>query len=86
MATTFILTIIDSDGEILFQQVDEDETALKTAAVEWMREQYPDYFDTAELADASREGFNDDYDYIVNFADNVENAPRITIRPVDEAV
>jgi hypothetical protein len=84
MDVTYILTITDIDGEILFQQIG-DEAELESAAVQWMQEQYPDYFATDRLADAGREGYDDDYDYIVHFTETIENAPHITIRPADVA-
>ena len=85
MEATYILTIADTDGEILFQQVGEDEPELRSAAVQWMQEQYPDYFATEALTEAGREGYSDDYDYIVQFAQTVEGAPQITIRLADVA-
>jgi hypothetical protein len=74
----YILTIADEDGDVFFQKSGDSESELKAAAIEWMREENPDYFDEdGQLEDARSNSVEDNYERI---GESALGAPRPVIR------
>jgi len=79
---TFILTIKDDDGEILFQQAGDSKESMQLAAIAWMKDFAEDYFGEETLHDVLGDNYTPEqaFKYIKKIGETVEDAPQLNIR------